>query len=238
MINVKVTTTNNNTTYANPYVNPEAKINVKREIVRGDIFYINLDGFVKEGNNLQRGIRPAICTSNLMCNSKSPVITGVVFTTQVKNNLPTHVYFEKNTYGLTENSTALCEGIISIPKKFVLEYIGHIEDDKMREIDNAMKIQLQIKDEVCVTPIKEVPNDIEKFNKAKKLLAIVEDTDFFILNYEPRKIEDALKRREMQIAEFRIYCKEQNINSFKIYDEMGNTHKINMLYRDKKVMMG
>jgi len=246
MINSVIATSNN--TYVNSYVErqiPEVNNEAYRgEIKRGDIFYVDLNGFVTGSNSLQKGTRPFVCISNQMCNTRSSIITGVLLTSQIKNYMPTHVYLEKGYGNISMGSTVLCEGIISIAKKYILEYVGHVEDDKMKEIDKAIKIQLQIKDEVkpATVPIpvqpKQMPNDIEKFNKAKKLLSIIEQTDIFILTYEPRKIEEAMKKREMEIAEFNVYCREQKINSSKIYDEMYFTHKINMLYRDSKMMMG
>lgn len=236
MINVQ--TTNNNSTYNNSYVNREGTKEIYRgEVKRGDIFWVNLDGFVTGNNSLQKGRHMVIVVSNEMCNSRSSIISGVSFTSQMKNRLPTHVYFNKGNFGLTKDSTVLCEQIISLDKKYILEYVGHVSEDKMNEIDEAMGVQLQIKPKT-ITPVKEVCNDIERIKKAKRLLHAIQQTDNFILKYEPRKIEEVLKKREMEIAEFKIYCKDQNINYSKNYDEIYFTHKINMLYRETKVMMG
>ena len=225
---------NSNTYVANTCVKQQV------EVRRGDIFYVDLSEMVKGINSLQKNIHPVVIISNWRCNENSSIVTGVTLTSQVKNNLPTHVFLEKGYGNLSKGSICLCEQIISLDKKYILNYIGHIENDKMIEIDNAIKVQLQIKNEVCenIKPVQEISNDIERINKAKRLVNIIEQSDVFIINYEPRKLEEALKNREMQIAEFKSYCKRENINSSKYYDEMYYTHKINMMYSDKKVMMG
>lgn len=110
-------------------------------INRGDIYIVNLTHIATE--NIQTGIRPCVIVSNNNCNKYSPVVSIVPLTTKhTKAKLPTHVNIKANKVTcIQKDSIALCEQIISVPKKYILEKRGHIETN---EIDKAIMIQLSL----------------------------------------------------------------------------------------------
>lgn len=119
----------------------------KTEVYNGDVFYVDLG----EGNgtSIQCGIRPALVISNNMCNKFSDIITIIPFTTQNKTKLPTHVVIHPNDYnGLSETSLAMCEQIISISKSQLLNKIGFLKAFEMNKINDSLKTQLNIKEQV------------------------------------------------------------------------------------------
>lgn len=241
MINVQKTNATNNNTYNNSYVSPEEK----KEAYRGEIWFADL-GKRKEGSSVQAEVRPVVIIQNDVGNKFSPTIMVLPATSQIKRQLPTHTKLGE-IQGLNKVTYILAEQTQTINQSQLLSKVSNVNEVELEEIERALMIEVGININKYVDKeierrkqiqIKETPNDIERIKKAKRLLHAIQQTDNFILKYEPRKIEEALKKREMEIAEFKIYCKEQNINYSKNYDEMYFTHKINMLYRGTKVMMG
>lgn len=104
-------------------------------ITRGDIFYINK--FPTYGSEQHPG-RPAVIVSNDSCNAHSPVVEVVYLTCQKKKPLPTHVPITSTGV----DSTALCEQISPVDIDRVGDLIGHLTDDEMRAVDQALMISL------------------------------------------------------------------------------------------------
>ena len=78
-----------------------------------------------DDSHVQGGYRPVIIVSNDTANAHSPVITVVPLTSKrTKNSLPTHVLIREQ--GLTRDSLALCEQIISLDKTRFIRRIGYI----------------------------------------------------------------------------------------------------------------
>jgi len=114
------------------------------DIRRGDIYYIRSD-YPPTGSE-QGANRPGVIVSNDMCNKYSPVASIVYLTTRKANKpLPTHVHIR-----CTHPSIALCEQVHSVSKERLEGYMGHITEQEKREIDEALKVSLAIKDEGVV----------------------------------------------------------------------------------------
>ena len=108
-------------------------------IKRGDILIISSRNDIVGCE--QCGDRPAIVVSNNQCNRFSDVIEIVYITSSTKNKkLPTHV-----DIFVDKKSIALCEQINSISKKRIKMKRFALNSDKMKEIDNALKISLGLK---------------------------------------------------------------------------------------------
>ena len=105
------------------------------EIKRGDIYFVHT--YYTQGSE-QRSGRPAIVVSNEKCNHFSQVVEVVYLTTRDKPPLPTHVEILSSR----KPSTAICEQIISVDKKYVDGYVGHVTDEEMAAIDEALLISL------------------------------------------------------------------------------------------------
>lgn len=114
------------------------------EINRGDIFYavLNEDAVGSE----QTGIRPVVILQNNVGNLYSPtvIIAPITSKVKVKSKLPTHIFIDKKSNGLPKDSLILLEQIRVIDKSRIRNYIGHIGNNDMKEIDIGIIIALGI----------------------------------------------------------------------------------------------
>ena len=118
--------------------------NLEGKIIRGDIFYAELDGSL---GSEQNGIRPVIVVQNNTGNIHSPTTIIVPLTKKInrKNKLPTHLNL-KASGNIKYDSTILTEQIRTIDKIRIKEKIGHIENEYvMQLLDEKIKIALGIK---------------------------------------------------------------------------------------------
>lgn len=133
------------------------------EIHRGDVFYVNRSETV---GSEQRSGRPAIIVSNPACNEHSPVVEVVYLTCQYKKPMPTHVRIES----IGRRSTALCEQISSVDVSRLGDYKGHLTDEEMAKVDQALVCSLDIKVSAQSTPNE--PVDFSADDAALALIAL------------------------------------------------------------------
>lgn len=107
---------------------------------RGDIFYIAGDNAI--GSEYTGSHRPAIIVSNDVCNRHSSTVEVVYLTTKFKKNMPTHV----EIYSAPRLSTAICEQITTISKERIENFVGHVTEYEMRDINVACAISLYLQD--------------------------------------------------------------------------------------------
>ena len=109
---------------------------------KGSIWIAKLD---RVDGSVQKGERPVLIVSNNNCNYTSPVVNVIPLTKKNKKKIPVHYYIEKNNNnGLSVNSTALVENIQSIDKRSLLKCIGEICEKDIININEKLKIQLNI----------------------------------------------------------------------------------------------
>lgn len=106
------------------------------EILRGDIFYIKKNGYTVEGSEQEAG-RPALIVSNNEANKFSRSVSVVYLTTQEKKPLPTHCEVIARS-----KSTALCEGVTTVSKDRLLDYVRTCTEEEMKRIDECMMLAL------------------------------------------------------------------------------------------------
>lgn len=107
-------------------------------IKRGDIFYADLSPVV---GSEQGGVRPVLIVQNDTGNKYSPTVIASAITSQInKAKLPTHIEISAKEYGLAKDSVILLEQIRTIDKKRLREKIGHLEDDIMEKVNEALSI--------------------------------------------------------------------------------------------------
>ena len=112
------------------------------QIKRGDIFYADLSPVV---GSEQGGIRPVLIIQNDVGNRHSPTAICAAITSKMnKAKLPTHVEIDANKYQLVKNSVVLLEQIRTIDKQRLKDYICHVDKNKMNQIDEALKISLEL----------------------------------------------------------------------------------------------
>lgn len=109
-------------------------------IKRGDIFYADLSPVI---GSEQGGIRPVLVVQNDIGNKYSPTIIVAAITSQInKAKLPTHFELDGNEYGLMKDSVVLLEQVRTIDRKRLKEKVGHLDEDQMEKINNALEISL------------------------------------------------------------------------------------------------
>lgn len=109
-------------------------------IRKGDIYYADLSPVV---GSEQGGVRPVLVVQNDIGNRYSPTIIIAAITSQInKGKLPTHVEIKGDDYGLSKDSVLLLEQIRTIDKKRLGEKIGHVEEDIIEKVDDALRISL------------------------------------------------------------------------------------------------
>ena len=111
-------------------------------IKRGDIYYADLSPVV---GSEQGGIRPVLIIQNNIGNRHSPTIICAAITSKMnKAKLPTHIEICTNDYNIMKNSVILLEQIRTIDKKRLREYVCHIDQERMKKIDQAIRISLDL----------------------------------------------------------------------------------------------
>lgn len=111
-------------------------------IHRGDIFYAQLTG----DGSIQYGLRPVIIVSNEKNNQHSTTVNIIPLTSKLmKKNLPVHVHIHPTEEtGLSKRSVAMAEQLTIINKSTLRGKRGHVSNEVMAKIQNAMQIQLGI----------------------------------------------------------------------------------------------
>jgi mRNA interferase MazF len=107
-------------------------------IKRGDIFYADLSPVI---GSEQGGVRPVLIVQNDIGNKYSPTVIASAITSQInKAKLPTHIELSAKDYGLPKDSVVLLEQIRTIDKKRLREKIGHLDDELMEKVNEALTV--------------------------------------------------------------------------------------------------
>jgi mRNA interferase MazF len=113
-------------------------------IKRGDIYYADLSPVV---GSEQGGIRPVLIVQNDTGNKYSPTVIAAAITSQInKAKLPTHIEISAQEYGLMKDSVILLEQIRTIDKQRLREKIGHLDDELMERVNDALSISFGLAD--------------------------------------------------------------------------------------------
>ncbi|MDQ2085611.1 type II toxin-antitoxin system PemK/MazF family toxin [Herbivorax sp. ANBcel31] len=113
-------------------------------IRRGDIFYADLSPVV---GSEQGGVRPVLIVQNDIGNKYSPTVIASAITSQInKAKLPTHIELNAKDYGIPRDSVILLEQIRTIDKKRLREKIGHLDDELMKQVNEAIVISFGLVD--------------------------------------------------------------------------------------------
>ncbi len=114
----------------------ERKMNIKR----GDIYYADLSPVV---GSEQGGLRPVLIVQNDVGNKYSPTVIAAAITSRMgKARLPTHIDVSSEGAGLSKDSVILLEQMRTIDKKRLKEKMGHLDDETMGCVDNAIVVSL------------------------------------------------------------------------------------------------
>lgn len=114
-------------------------------ISRGDIVSVDLEP--KIGSETGK-IRPCLVIQNDVRNKHAPTTIVVVITSKRrfdnKKKYRTHVWIDKEEGNLKLDSLIQCEQIRTIDKSRIKNIIGHLDDNFMEKVEEAVKIVLSM----------------------------------------------------------------------------------------------
>lgn len=113
-------------------------------VKRGDVFYADLSPVV---GSEQGGVRPVLVIQNDIGNKYSPTVIIAAVTSQInKAKLPTHIEISGDEYGLNKDSVILAEQVRTIDKKRLKEKIGHLDEELMTRVNEALEISFGLEE--------------------------------------------------------------------------------------------
>ncbi len=126
---------------------------------RGDIFYADLSPVV---GSEQGGLRPVLIIQNDVGNRYSPTVIAAAITSRMgKTKLPTHIDITGTSHtgtdrsGLARDSVILLEQIRTLDKRRLRERMGHLDEEVMQEVNNAIAVSFGLHEGIRRT--EEVP---------------------------------------------------------------------------------
>ncbi|QOY34701.1 type II toxin-antitoxin system PemK/MazF family toxin [Anaerobacillus isosaccharinicus] len=115
-------------------------------ITRGAVYMCN---FGNKDGNVIGGFRPGLIVSSQVANRFSPVVLVVpISSKKPKHKLPAHIEIDRDDFstGKIKNvSIVHCEQILSVNKSEIHSKVGKLNDLKIRQIEEALLLQLSIK---------------------------------------------------------------------------------------------
>lgn len=123
----------------------DKEVNIMSEIRRGDIWMVDFGIPEDENDHKLHGIRPVVIVSNDSANRHSTVFHAAPLTSKIhkKTYLPTHIFISSfKAVGLRTNSIAQCEQLCDVKDTDLIEKIGKVSKNQLRQITKGMQIQL------------------------------------------------------------------------------------------------
>ena len=112
------------------------------QVKRGDIYYADLSPVV---GSEQGGIRPVLIIQNDVGNRYSPTVICAAITSRMnKAKLPTHIEIDSRQCQIMKDSVILLEQIRTIDKQRLKDMIGHLDKERMRSVDEAIRVSLAL----------------------------------------------------------------------------------------------
>ena len=107
-----------------------------------DIYYAVLSPVV---GSEQGGIRPVLIIQNDVGNRYSPTVICAAITSRMnKAKLPTHIEIDSRRCQIMKDSVILLEQIRTIDKQRLKDMIGHLDKERMRSVDEAIRVSLAL----------------------------------------------------------------------------------------------
>ena len=119
-------------------------------ITRGDVYYADLNPVI---GSEQGGTRPVLVIQNNVGNHFSPTVIIAPITSRMKKMVqPTHIGIPEGFGNLPARSMVMLEQIRTIDKKRLIDYCGHLDEELMDYIDDALGISLGLSDDETDKP--------------------------------------------------------------------------------------
>jgi mRNA interferase MazF len=108
---------------------------------RGEVWMVN---FNPGRDSEQQGIRPCLIIQNDIGNqfASTTIVAGI--TTTLKK-YPVTILIEEGKAGLKKNSMVNLSQIFTIDKERLIKRLGKLEENKIQEVDEALKLSLGLK---------------------------------------------------------------------------------------------
>lgn len=113
---------------------------------RGDMYYVDLNPV--KGSEQGGEIRPVVVIQNDVGNKFSPTLIVAAITNKEKSSLPIHVKVNNNI-NLKDTSIILLEQIRTIDRVRLDKYIGHLDIETIKKVDNALAISIGLDKRFC-----------------------------------------------------------------------------------------
>ena len=107
---------------------------------RGEIWMVN---FNPGRGSEQKGVRPALIIQNNVGNQYASTTIVSAITSTLKK-YPVTVLIPKGKGGLKESSMVNLAHILTIDKGRLMRKLGNLEEDKIAEVNEAIKISLNV----------------------------------------------------------------------------------------------
>jgi mRNA interferase MazF len=108
---------------------------------RGQIWFVSLDPVV--GHEIEKK-RPALIISNDRNNQFAETVTVLPITSKTEKIYPFEVFLPKEETNLPEDSKVKCNQIHTLDKKRLVNFVGTLSSEKLKEIEKALRIHLGI----------------------------------------------------------------------------------------------
>lgn len=110
---------------------------------RGDVLWVNLDPAI--GSEIRKK-RPTVVVSNDAANRRYHQLTVIPLTSQKVNAIePFQVFVDREESGLSKDSKALAEQVRTVSKRRFGRRTGHLGQDTMQKIAEALKVHLDLR---------------------------------------------------------------------------------------------
>ena len=113
-----------------------------KAVKRGEIYWVEWD---PSRGSEQSGIRPALVIQNNIGNRTSPTTIVAAITTASERPYPFLVRITKEESGLPKDSSINLAVIMTIDKSRLGDKCGELDDVKMAQVDDAIKVSLALK---------------------------------------------------------------------------------------------
>jgi mRNA interferase MazF len=114
-------------------------VNSEKFYKRGDVLLIDFEPVC---GSEQGKIRPAVVIQNDVANKYSPVIIVSAITSSPRSPHPTDIEVFPPIGGLSKDSKILLNQIRTVDKVRVIQRLGHLPNEIMSKVDEAIKISL------------------------------------------------------------------------------------------------
>lgn len=162
------------------------------DVKRGEVYICRFEK--KSTVSEQSWTRPVVIIQNDIGNNNSSTTIVLMLTSKPKKDLPVHHYFNFDDFNVKEFNTsrlakmpfrncALGEQIRTVDKKRLRKYLGTMSDEFMENIDDILKISLNLKDKKIELKDIESQNDSIKdinLNQIRTLINVDIDKLFEI----------------------------------------------------------